>query len=343
MARLDVLSGSFDNGRAPLRGLRRAEVTSFSASEVTLTAGASVFTIAGSGFSQDASGNFTGGTVTGIAERSRGVLLYTLSELTIPAVDLARWIDRNRNADFLEAAYGGNDILNGGNGNDRLSGFGGDDVLNGNAGADALDGGDGDDRLDGGSGADRMSGGRGDDTYLVDDLRDRVQEAADGGTDTVEASVSFTIPRNVEILRLTGTAAIDATGGRGDDRLEGNGGQNSLDGGPGDDVLLGGAGADLLVGGRGADRFVIDSLTGGVDTIRDFDTRRGDVLDLSELITAYDGTPTNHVRLIGSGRAIQVEIDPDGGGNSFVPAVTVRGELGLDVGSLIAAGTIVLT
>jgi Ca2+-binding RTX toxin-like protein len=343
MARLDVLSGNFINVHAPLRGLRRAEVTSFSPSEVTLTAGASVFTIAGSGFTQDASGTITGGTVASIAERSRGVLLYTLSELTIPAVDLARWIDRNRNADFLDAAYGGDDVLNGGSANDRLSGFAGDDAINGNAGADTLEGGDGNDRLDGGTGADRMSGGKGDDTYVVDDPRDRVQEAADGGIDTVEASVSFTIPRNVEILRLTGTAAIDATGGRGDDRLEGNGGQNSLDGGPGDDVLLGGPGPDLLVGGRGADRFVIDTLAGGIDTIRDFDARRGDVLDLSELITTFDGAPANHVRLTGSGRAVLVEIDVDGGGNSFVPAVTVRGELGLDVDALVAAGTIVLT
>lgn len=343
MARLDVLSGAFDNGREPLRGLRRTEITSVTPTEVVATRGPSVFTITGTGFVQNPEGEFVAGTVTGIAERNRGVLLYTLTELDVPAADVQRFVVRNRVRDFLDWVYGGDDVLNGGTGNDRLSGFAGDDELNGNAGNDTLDGGDGDDRLDGGTGVDRMSGGAGDDTYLVDDARDRVSEARGGGTDTVEASTSFTIPKNVEVLRLTGTAALNATGSNGADRLEGNAGANTLDGRGGNDVLLGGAGADTLLGGRGADRFVIDSLAGGVDTIRDFRTREGDVLDLSELITAYDGTPANHVRLTGSGGVVQVEVDVDGGGNSFVPAVTVRGDIGLDVNSLVAAGTIVLT
>lgn len=342
MARLDVLSGAFDNGREPLRGLRQADVTSVSSSEVVATRGPSVFTITGSGFVQDPGGDFTAGTVTAIAERNRGVLLYSLTELDAPAPDLQRFVLRNRVGDFLDALYGGDDVLNGGTGNDRLAGFAGDDELNGNAGDDRLEGGEGADRLDGGTGADRMSGGAGDDTYLVDNARDRVSEARGGGTDTVEASVDFTIPKNVEVLRLTGTAALSAIGGNGADRLEGNSGANTLDGRGGDDVLAGAGGADTLLGGRGADRFVIDSLSGGVDTIRDFSTREGDVLDLSELITAFDGTATNHVRLSGSGGVVQVEVDVDGGGDGFVPAVTVRGQIGLDVDSLVAAGTILL-
>ncbi|MDW8369845.1 MAG: calcium-binding protein [Geminicoccaceae bacterium] len=343
MARLDVLSGAFDNAREPLRGLRRTEITSVTPTEVVATRGPSVFTITGTGFVQNPQGEFVAGTVTGIAERQRGVLLYTLTELDVPAADLQRFVVRNRVKDFLDAVYGDEDVLNGGTGNDRLAGFAGEDELNGNAGNDTLEGGDGDDRLDGGTGVDRMSGGAGNDTYLVDNARDRVSEARGGGTDTVEASTSFTIPQNVEVLRLTGTAALDATGSNGAERLEGNSGANTLDGRGGNDVLAGGGGADTLLGGRGADRFVIDSLAGGVDTIRDFRTREGDVLDLSELITSFDGTPANHVRLSGSGGVVQVEVDTDGGGNSFTPAVTVRGDIGLDVNSLVAAGTIVLT
>lgn len=343
MARLDVLSGAFDNGREPLRSLRRTEITSVTASEVVATRGPSVFTISGTGFVQNPQGEFVAGTVTGIAERNRGVLLYTLTELDVPAADLQRFIDRNRVGDFLDAVYGGDDVLNGGTGNDRLLGFAGEDELNGNAGNDTLEGGEGDDRLDGGTGVDRMRGGAGDDTYVVDDARDRVIEARGGGADLVEASTSYTIPKNVEILVLTGAAALDATGSNDGDRLVGNAGANTLDGRGGNDLLVGGAGADTLVGGRGADLFVIDSLAGGVDTIRDFRTRQGDVLDLSELITDYDGTPANHVRLSGSGGVVQVEVDVDGGGDSFVPAVTVRGDIGLDVTSLVAAGTIVLT
>lgn len=343
MARVDVLSGAFDNEREPLRGLRRAEITSFESSEVVATSGPSIFTMTGTDFVQDSQGEFVAGTVTGIAERERGVLLYTLTELDLPAADLQRFLDRNRVGDFLDALYGGEDVLNGGNRNDRLAGFGSDDELNGNAGDDTLDGGDGDDRLDGGTGVDRMSGGTGDDTYVVDDPGDRVIETRGGGADLVEASTSFTIPRNVEILVLTGAAALDATGSNDGDRLEGNAGANTLDGRGGNDLLVGGAGADTLVGRSGGDLFVIDSLAGGVDTILDFRTRQGDVLDLSELITTYDGTPTNHVRLTGSGGVVQVEVDVDGGGDSFVPAVTVRGDIGLDVASLVGSGTIVLT
>lgn len=343
MARLDVLSGTFDNGREPLRGLRRTEITSVTPTEVVATRGPSVFTISGTGFAQNPEGEFVAGTVTGIAERNRGVLLYTLTELDVPAADLQRFVLRNRVKDFLDAVYGGDDVLNGGSGNDRLSGFAGDDELYGNAGNDTLEGGDGDDRLDGGTGADRMSGGAGDDIYAVDDPRDRVVEARGGGVDIVGASTSYTIPKNVEILVLTGAAALDATGSNDGDRLVGNVGANTLDGRGGNDVLVGGAGADTLVGGRGADIFVIDAFVSGVDTIRDFRTREGDVLDLSQLITDYDGTPANHVRLTGSGGVVQVEVDVDGGGNSFVPAVTVRGDIGLDVNSLVASGTIVLT
>ena len=47
-----------------------------------------------------------------------------------------------------------------------------------------LEGGAGADFLAGGSDVDRMIGGSGADTYLVDDRRDRVVEAAGAGRDT---------------------------------------------------------------------------------------------------------------------------------------------------------------
>lgn len=343
MARLDVLSGAFDNSQEPLRGLKRSEITSVTPNTVVTTRGSSIYTISGSGFVQDPEGDFVAGTVAAVSERRGGVLLYSLTELDVPAADFQYFVERNRVRDFLDALYGGDDVLNGGAGNDRLYGFAGNDELNGNAGNDTLVGGDGNDRLDGGTGIDRLIGGAGDDTYFVDDPRDRVIEAVGGGTDTVEASTSLTIPKNVEILRLTGTAALVATGSNAAERLEGNAGANTLDGRGGDDVLVGGAGSDTLVGGRGADRFVIDTLSGGIDTIRDFRVREGDVLDLSELITTFDGIPANHLRITGSGGVFLVEIDVDGGGNSFVPAVTVRGDFGLDVNSLVATGVIVLS
>ncbi len=88
MGRVDVLSGAFDNSREPLRGLRRAELTSVTPTDVVATRGPSVFTITGTGFVQNPQGESVAGTVTGIAERNRGVLLYTLTELDMPGADL---------------------------------------------------------------------------------------------------------------------------------------------------------------------------------------------------------------------------------------------------------------
>ena len=108
-------------------------------------------------------------------------------------------------------------------------------------------------RLDGGAGTDTLVGGDGDDSYVVGAAGDVVTEAANEGTDTVEASVTFSLASLAEIenLTLTGTGAINGTGNAGANLITGNSGTNTLDGGLGDDTLLGGAGADTLDGGSG--------------------------------------------------------------------------------------------
>jgi Ca2+-binding RTX toxin-like protein len=91
-------------------------------------------------------------------------------------------------------------VVPGTGGADFLEGTEAADTINGLAGNDTLNGGDGDDRLNGGSGADSMAGGAGDDLYLSDSAGDAVVEAADAGTDTLLAFLSYTIPANVERL-----------------------------------------------------------------------------------------------------------------------------------------------
>ena len=141
----------------------------------------------------------------------------------------------------------------------NATGNAGDNVLTGNSGANILDGGAGNDTLDGGTGADTMRGGGGDDTYVVDNAGDIVDESTNGGagTDTVQASVTFSLPEamagTVENLTLTGTAAINATGNAGNNVLTGNSGANILDSGVGNDTLNGGAGAGTLYGRDGYD------------------------------------------------------------------------------------------
>jgi Ca2+-binding RTX toxin-like protein len=60
---------------------------------------------------------------------------------------------------------GGDDLLNGGAGNDDLNGLGGSDGLLGGAGNDTLDGGGGIDLLNGGAGANFLTGGGSSDIF----------------------------------------------------------------------------------------------------------------------------------------------------------------------------------
>ncbi|MGE0743565.1 MAG: M10 family metallopeptidase C-terminal domain-containing protein, partial [Hyphomonadaceae bacterium] len=90
-----------------------------------------------------------------------------------------------------------NNRLSGLAGNDTLIGNDGNDVLSGGDGNDTLQGGDGADTLDGELGNDAMAGGAGNDTYFVDSAGDVVSEAASQGTDTVNASRTYTLTANV--------------------------------------------------------------------------------------------------------------------------------------------------
>lgn len=136
-----------------------------------------------------------------------------------------------------DVLYGGigNDSLSGDNGNDFLEGGNGNDLLLGGKGNDIVHGGNGADYLDGGIGIDEMRGGLGEDTYVIDNIADRVIETDDDETDTVLSSVSFTLGDKLENLILTGSAKISATGNDLDNVLYGNSGLNTLAGGDGND------------------------------------------------------------------------------------------------------------
>lgn len=152
---------------------------------------------------------------------------------------------------------GGNNSIIGNPSDNQLVGMDGNDQLRGGVGADELLGGRGDDSLDGGTGVDRLVGGTGNDLYWVDELGDVVSETSPLLTeiDTVLSAVTFTLDANLEILRLTGTAATDGYGNGRDNILSGNAGNNVLYGMGGNDLLYGGSGADRLLGGFGNDTY----------------------------------------------------------------------------------------
>jgi Ca2+-binding RTX toxin-like protein len=170
-----------------------------------------------------------------------------------------------------EAINGSGNLLD-----NLMQGNDGANRLFGSAGADTLQGGAGDDTLNGGAGSDLMQGGGGNDTYLVENVGDLVQEAADGGTDIVVSTITWTLGDHVEWLLLDGTAAIDGTGNALDNRIIGNRGANLLAGGDGADTLDGGVGADTMLGGMGSDTYlvnstadlVIEDANGGIDVVR---------------------------------------------------------------------------
>ncbi|WP_016948862.1 FG-GAP-like repeat-containing protein [Anabaena sp. PCC 7108] len=176
----------------------------------------------------------------------------------------------------------GNDLNNnitGNIGNNILDGRGGNDSLYGDAGDDTLIGGDGNDNLFGGEGADALIGGNGNDTYFIDDMGDTITEDVNGGIDTVNSSVTFTLSDNVERLTLTGTDNINGTGNALNNNLTGNSGNNILTGNAGNDYLYGNAGDDILIGGLGNDTlfsgvgndiFRFNSANEGLDRIQDF-------------------------------------------------------------------------
>ncbi len=134
--------------------------------------------------------------------------------------------------------------------------------LTGNAVANWIETGTGMDTLDGGLGADTLRGGAGNDLYIVDDAKDRVQENASAGTDSVSTNLAkYTLAAEVENLSTSLKTGTSLTGNALANAISGNAGDDTLDGSFGKDELKGGGGADIFVFKTALDPSNVDQIT----------------------------------------------------------------------------------
>jgi Ca2+-binding RTX toxin-like protein len=242
---------------------------------------------------------------------------------------------------LTQTATGTSEVIHGTSVDDVIVGSSGDDTLLGLAGDDTITGGDGNDKIYGGTGLNTLIGGKGDDTYYVDASTDVIVENAGEGNDAVYATVSYTLPDNLESLSVFGVG-LTAKGNNQGDSLFGDGtnathliGGAAADyivGGSGNDTIAGGGGADVMWGEGGADTFVFTSLAdapadgSGVTTIGDF-TPGTDKLDVSAIHDSngqplhfsgagpFDGTPGDIIEVpdaVGGNSTVEGDVNGDG-------------------------------
>jgi len=134
------------------------------------------------------------------------------------------------------------------------------DSITANSGADSLSAGNGNDTLVSGSGIDSLVGGTGDDLFVVNNPADLVLDTSAAAANSIQSSVSYTLPTNVNSLLLIGTVNIAGTG---------NAVGDVLTAGAGADTLIAGSAIDTLIAGAGNTTFVINNLG---DVIRESST-----------------------------------------------------------------------
>jgi Ca2+-binding RTX toxin-like protein len=156
-----------------------------------------------------------------------------------------------------------------------------------------------------------VMGGFGDDLYIIDQTSFKLYEKAHDGTDTVQSSVSWTLGKNFEALKLTGSGAINGNGNELGNDILGNSKANKLSGLSGNDDLDGGKGNDFLTGGKGDDMFHF-AKGYGTDAITDF-TNGADVIDLSHLTGVADFTDLmkNHLSVTNHGHDLVISAGAD--------------------------------
>ena len=143
--------------------------------------------------------------------------------------------------------------------------------------------------LDGKAGADQMYGGEGNDTYVVDNILDRITETNSSATqiDTVISSINHALAANLENLTLTDKALVGLGNFLGN-VVTGNGLANTLNGG---------TGADSLAGGDGNDVYIVDNLG---DQVTEISNAASQIDMVASTVSVQLGANLENLRLMGS-------------------------------------------
>jgi serralysin len=243
--------------------------------------------------------------------------------------------------DTIHGGAGDDEIL-GDNDDDQLSGGAGIDTISGGGGADTVEGGAGADVLSGGATAgDTLSYAEssagvqiglifGDTAFGIggDAEGDRITGFAnvtgsahdDRLEDTSKGTIAFGQNDNLFLggaghdRLILGGGNDSGFGGNGNDTLVGEVGDDALFGGNNNDLLRGSRGQDTITGGNGADRFVFltrDDSTVALaqrDTITDFSSVEGDLIDLAQIDAQSGVTGNQAFALVGRFTGIRGEL-----------------------------------
>ncbi len=208
----------------------------------------------------------------------------------------------------------GGATINGGNQNDTIDGGSKNDVLNGEAGNDIVRGNGGNDvLLDSGGGVDSLDGGAGNDTLIGSrSSGDSGALVLAGGAD--DDTINFTGINNAGVTILGGTGADTI-------QLFSATGAFTMTLGTGKDFVWLQAAAGLNLGTR---TITITDFQAGADG----DTLGFGVL-LNATLTNYNAGSnpfaSGHARLLQVGADTRLQIDADGGANSFVDFAILQG------------------
>ncbi|MDD7910757.1 cadherin-like domain-containing protein [Pseudovibrio exalbescens] len=156
------------------------------------------------------------------------------------------------------------------------------------------------------------------------------------GTRDYQGIDAFELSGGQDLLDLSqASRGFEGQLGSGDDFAVGSDFSDVLRGDAGNDRLEGGAGSDLLEGGSGADTFVISTVD-AMDTIADYNSGEGDVVDLTGLFDV-SGSVSDYVNFDSSTGQLSVDVDGNTNGANFINVVTIDAFGGGTPGSVTVA------